>query len=376
VLDGAIALGLVAIVVAAIVNVFESNPAEAPVRADATTQPQPDEQAPGPTDPEALPEQLPQLIPVPGKLRDAGGTLWWSGVDCRSGSLELSSGAVARVSGEHCRIWPSPDGHAQVALASRRADALEGRGLVYLVPAEGEERIVSHTRGVIGSEVAWSPDGSGFAVCLATREGTVVDVRHSLPGGRGTLAGTCFPAWLADGRLALAAGDPVEIRAGDDVLLGADELKEIFPSVPKDGHRAVSALAGQGDRLVAALAVVSPTRFVPAASAVAVLGPGGIEFEAKLTPGRVLPAAVGLSPPGDALWYLDAAEGQVAILTVPGGRRVLALLEARWLAWSPDGAYLAAAGERGITILEWPSGEELAVVPVDATAVAWTRTAR
>jgi hypothetical protein len=81
---------------------------------------------------------------------------------------------------------------------------------------------------------------------------------------------------------------------------------------------------------------------------------------------------VGLSPTGDALWYLDASENRAVLLSVPGGRRLLTNLQARWIAWSPGGRYLAAASELGIRILTWPGGEELVVVPVDASSVAWT----
>jgi hypothetical protein len=371
-LDGAIALGLIAILVAAIVNVIESGSSEEPVRATGTTEAHLDEHAPGPPDADELPEQLPALIPLPGQLREAGGTLWWSSVDCRAGILELGSGAVARVPGEHCRIWPSLDGSRAVALSARRSDALDGRGLVYLVPANASERVVAHTPGTIGSEVAWSPDESSFAVCLATREGTVVDVLRFLPGGPESLPGGCFPAWLGDGRLALAFQRPVSVRVGETQLLGPEDAAQLLPSVPEGSEPAVSALFGLGDHLVVGLAVVSPVRLLPAAAAVVVLGAGGIEFQARLTPAGTLPAVVGLSPTGDALWYLDASENRAVLLSVPGGRRLLTNLQARWIAWSPGGRYLAAASELGIRILTWPGGEELVVVPVDASSVAWT----
>ncbi len=363
-------LGLVGVAVAALVNVAREGPHGEPVRAATTAQT--DQEPPGRTDPDSLQEELPNLVPLPAELREAGGMLWWSTPECEAGYLEISSGAVTRLRGDRCRIWPAPDGGAAVALVSSPSDPLEGHGLEYVAPTQAVQRAVSHTPGVIASEVAWDPESLRFALCLGTRTGTVVDIYHSAPGGHEGREGVCFPAWLGDGGLALADAGGVSVRVDDRLLLGLKAAAEILPSVPEGAARRVSALGARGDRLVVGLAVVSPARPRPLSSAVALLAPDGdVEFQAWLAPQGSLPTAVGLSPAGDALWYFDATGGRTVVLSVPGGRR-LSPFPARWISWSPDGRYVAAATVGGLSVLRWPDGERLAVVPVDAATVAWT----
>ena len=118
--------------------------------------------------------------------------------------------------------------------------------------------------------------------------------------------------------------------------------------------------------------MVSKRRLLPSSAAVAVVAADGdIRFSAHL-PADVLPAAVGLSPRGDALWYFDAADGNAHIVAIPGGREQPPY-GARWVAWSPDGAYVALARERSLSIVTWPDGIEVEKIPVAANTVAWTR---
>lgn len=314
---------------------------------------------------------LPGLIPLPAELRDAGGVLWWSSVDCRAGALALSSGVVTRIPGERCRIWPSPDGAAAVTVTARRAAALEGRGLEY-VTLDGERAVLRHTPGFIGSEVAWSDDGAVAAVCIGTRRGTVVDVFRAGAARPERLANRCVPAFLADGRLATSAAAPAAVEVAGRTVADAAVLARLLPTRPRGFRRAVSALSARGATLVAGLVAVKERRPLPASSSVAVVGADGrVAFTHPLYPAETLPAAVGLSPNGDALWYRDAGTGQAIVVAVPGGRR-LSFFLARWIAWSPAGDYVAAATAGGISLRRWPSGVEVALVPVDAADVSWT----
>ena len=368
-LDTLLVLALLGIAVAAIVNVVQSG-------GDRETVPSPPvEQAPSPTVATETTEtaaELPSLLPLPGVLREEGGVLWWSDAQCRAGSLELASGVVVSFPAAHCRLWPAPDGSVAVALSARRSDALEGRGLVLARDRRGEDEVVlGHSPGFLGSELSWNPFGSTFAVCFETRRGAVVDV--IAPGQTiGTLEGACSPAWLSDGRLAVARSSPLSIEVDGRVVLDRKEVAELLPSVPRGATRAVSALGAGDGRVVAGLVAVSGKRLLPyTASLVILTDSGEIEFTAQLSP-DTLPAAVGLSPDGRALWYFDGGERTAVIIAVPGGSRLLPF-GARWVAWSPDGRYLAAATGEGIVISSWPDGDRVAEVPVVANDVSWSR---
>jgi hypothetical protein len=370
-LDAAIAVALLTLVVAAIVNVVRDGPVVDGQR-PPQTEAEPPPSAETTRSRDAFPEQLPRLLPLPGELREAGGLLWWSSTGCRAGALALSSGEVTQIQGERCRVWPAPEGHAAFSVTARRAAALEGRGLEYIT-LEGDQRVVQHTPGFIGAEVAWSVDGRSSAVCIGSRIGTIVDVFRQAPGERDEIEDRCFPAFLASGRLALAGASPARIELDGRTIVGGEAIARVLPSRPKGFRRAVSALSGRGETLVAGLVAVSERKLLPASSAIVVFDADGrAVFTLPLFPAETLPAAVGLSPAGDAVWYFDAGEGEAVVVAVPGGRR-LSFFTARWISWSPDGRYLAAATTGGISLRRWPSGEEVALVPVEASDVAWTR---
>jgi hypothetical protein len=307
--------------------------------------------------------------------------LWWSDVRCQARALDLSSGAVSRIPGEHCRLWPAPSGSRVIVTATSRSDALEGKGLLQFSypPPEGSQvlegqTVLRHEPGVIASEVVW-PRGEGVALaCVATRDGTIVTgvgADPLLAPGFGVQRDSCFPAVLADGRYASVVG-PASIVVDGRALLSDAELERLLPSVPRRARRVVSGLGAGDGEVVAAVAAIVKGRLLPSSAALAVVtANGNVRFSASLR-SDVLPAEVGLSPLGDALWYFDAADGSAHVIGLPGGRE-LPPYGARWVAWSPSGDYLAAAGERSVQIFTWPDGAEVEQLPVAANVLAWTR---
>jgi hypothetical protein len=324
------------------------------------------------------PRPLPAILPLPGELREAGGILWWSDASCEARAVGLSSGAVSRLPAEHCRIWPAPSGNVVVATATSRSDALDGRGLVqFSYPApEGQQvlggrLVLTHEPGIIASELAWPVDEQRALACIATQEGTIVAAVAADASGEVEERDACFPAVLPDGRTAFVQGRATIVLDGQP-LLSDEDLELLLPNVPRRAERVVSALAAGDEELVVGLAVVSQQRLLPSSAALAIVSvDGDIRFSAHL-PADVLPAAVGLSPRGDALWYFDAADGTAHVITTPGGREQPPY-GARWVAWSPDGDYVVLARERSLAILTWPDGFEVERIPAAAGMVAWTR---
>ncbi len=325
------------------------------------------------------PPSLPAILPLAGELREAGGVIWWSDVSCEAGALGLSSGTVSRIPAEHCRIWPAPSGSLVVTTATSRSDALDGRGLVqFSYPAPegarslGGRIVLTHEPGVIAGELAWPPNEELAFACIATQEGTVVArVGGDPPSGGLEERDACLPAVLPDGRY-VSVHPPASIVLDGRPLLSDADLELLLPNLPRRADRVISALGAGDGEIVVGLAVVSQRRLLPSSAAVAVVSAGGdIRFSAHL-PTDVLPAAVGLSPRGDALWYFDAADGNAHIVAIPGGREQPPY-GARWVAWSPDGAYVALARERSLRIVTWPDGIEVEQIPVAANTVAWTR---
>ena len=325
------------------------------------------------------PPSLPAILPLAGELREAGGVIWWSDVSCEAGAVGLSSGTVSRIPAEHCRIWPAPSGSLVVTTATSRSDALDGRGLVqfsYPAPegsrALGGRMVLTHEPGVIAGELAWPPTEELAFVCIATQEGTVVArVGGDPPSGGLEERDACLPAVLPDGRY-VSVHPPASIVLDGRPLLSDADLELLLPNLPRRADRVISALGAGDGEIVVGLAVVSQRRLLPSSAALAVVSADGdIRFSAHL-PADVLPAAVGLSPRGDALWYFDAADGTAHIVATPGGREQPPY-GARWVAWSPDGAYVALARERSLTIVTWPDGIEVEKIPVAANTVAWTR---
>jgi hypothetical protein len=267
-------------------------------------------------------------------------------------------------------MWPAPDGRTAATVTKRRAEMFEGRGIQLIT--QGAAPVIGHTPGFLASEIAWNADGSTFAVCIGTRNGTVVDI--VTPGtGSSTLDGSCFPAWLPDGRLAVSTSRP-SLEVGGEQVLGPRGFDDLLPTAPKDATRAVSALAAGSDHLAVALVAATGKRLLPETAALLIMTVAGeIEFSALLPPDR-FPSAIGLAPDGGAFWYFDAARSSAVLVQLPGGRR-REPFDARWFSWSPDGRYLATATKDGIVISRWPEGEEVAVLPVQATDVTWTQSA-
>jgi hypothetical protein len=366
----------VALAVAALVNFVQSTsePESAkPPPAAEQTETQPTDTG------GALPGVLPEIIPLPGELRQAGGLLWWAGGECEARVLELSSGAVTGVSGRRCRIWPQPHGaSAAVPVSEGEAGAdpsLAGLAILDYPAPEGERVLggsaeLRHSPGFVASEVVWAPRGERVAVCVVGDEGPVVDVLRADGARSSSIENACFPAFLADGRLAVVRGS-ASIELGGQPLVGEATAEALLPSVSEQARRLVTSLGSGRGRVVAGYAAIDPSQGVPTSAAVAVLEPDGtIEFSAHLRP-DALPAATGLAPDGSAVWYYDATSGVAVVLEIPGGRR-LQPFRARWLSWSPDGDYLAAATDDGIGVYTWPDERQVAEINTRADILTWT----
>jgi hypothetical protein len=376
-LNAVIVAGVAAVAVAAIVNFVGSDEqpaATSPPAENAATETQP------PDTGGTLPGFLPEIVALPAELREEGGLLWWAGGECEADVLDVSSGLLTGVPGRRCQIWPAPQGARAAALTAEgevEADPSRGGLVIFGYPAPegeqvlGEGSVLRHSPGFVTSEVVWHPKGHRVAVCVASNEGTVVDVLTLGEDGSASIEDACFPAFLADGRLSVVHG-AVSIELDGSSIAGEAEAAVLLPSLPGESQRFVTALGAGGDRLVVGLAALSPSRELPFSASIAVLTPRGrVEFSAHLRP-DALPAVAGLAPDGKALWYYDASSGTAVILEIPGGRRSRPY-RARWLAWSPSGDYLATVTDGGVEILSWPDAERVATLDVPADVVAWTR---
>jgi hypothetical protein len=348
--------------VAAVVNVIDRGVPEEPTGGTATSSVPDDGEAPINGD------QL--AVELPGELLAEGGVIWWVDESCGVAALDVGTGEVARSPAPHCRIWPSPSGNAVAAVTEDRSAALDGAGLVVL---GGEtlrsSQILAHTPGLLVGDVSWAPDERSLAVCVATRDGSVVDLLDRATEDRRTIAGTCYPSYLPDGRLALVHGR-TRVELGSAEILDAEGAAALLPTLPGGSQRIATALGAREGRIVLTLAAAAPSRLLPYRAVVAVLDDAGtVEFRADLLE-NVLPSSVGLSPRGDALWYFDASTARAVIIATPGGRRQPPL-QARWVTWSPTGADLATAEPDAIVLSSWPSGQELARIPAEASYVAW-----
>jgi hypothetical protein len=369
-LNAAIVIGVVAIAVAAVVNFVRSDGTAAPVAEapEAETETQP------PDTGGALPGELPEIITLPSDLRREGGLVWWAGGSCQASVLDLSSGLVGETPAGTCDIWPSPDGAR--AIASAAPDEAGGLSAVTPFTYPPPEGTTVLTGGDIVEDAlplltpsAWHPEGDRVAICAPRDEGIFVDVLDLEDGtrdavtniGSGGITGFCQASFLADGRLAVVR-DGVRIELDGREIFGARDATRLLP----DASPAITALGAGGDLLAVGLRSDQPS-----AAAIAAITPDGtVEFSARLRPDSY-PAVAGVAPDGRSLWYLNATSGNAAILEIPGGRRS-EIYRAGWLAWSPDGNYLATVVREGIEIISLRSGRLLATLDVPASVVSWT----
>ena len=370
-LNAAIVIGVLAIAVAAVVNFVRSDGSAAPVAQapDAETETQPADTG------GALPGELPEIMTLPSDLRREGGLVWWAGGDCQASVLDLSSGLVADAPAGTCDLWPSPDGAR--AIASAAPDEAGGLSAVTPFTYPPPEGTTVLTGGDVVEDAlplltpsAWRPGGDRVAVCAPRDDGVFVDVldpedgtRDSVAntGSRGGSSGFCQASFLSDGRLAVVR-DGIRIELEGREIFGEPDAALLLPNASPS----ITALgAGSG------LLVVGLRSDQPPSAAIAAMRPDGtIEFSAHLRP-DTYPAVAGVAPDGRSLWYLNATSGSAAILEIPGGRRS-ETYRASWLAWSPDGNYLAKVVREGIEIVSLRTGRLIATLDVPANIVSWT----
>ena len=302
---------------------------------------------------------------MPAELRRVGGLLWWSGRDCQAGSLSLASGAVRMFSGMHCRLWPSPDGRRALALSGDPAFLFVERSLAVLSTTGRRVGTIRHPSGYLAAPPAWSPDGSSIALCVVRDDGPAVIVAHG--GERHTIRRACYPSWSGQGRLVVAGSRARTVRVGSRTVLAAKTIRRLLES----RSAGVRALAARGRSVLASIVAPSDYAYEPNAAALALVGPGQAPTTISLPSGRS-PVAVSLVPDEHALWYWDSLRDQAIALSIPDGHRV-GPRDADWLAWSPDGHFVAAATRSGLAVSTWPGGERMALFPLLAHDVVWTR---
>lgn len=311
---------------------------------------------------------LPRFVLLPSELRREGGVLWLVSPSCQAGWIDVGLGRTAELPGRHCRLWPAPTGDRAILVTARRAAALAGRGLIEVRRSGGAERLVRHTPGFLGAELAWSPDGAVAAACFGGERGPVLDLLYA--DRARALRGLCAPAFTGSGRLAAAVPSPPRVVVGGRLVLSPAQAASLLRGAPARAATVVSALAAGGGRIAVGLTAVTRRSYVPATAALAVLSGGG-RLLLALPLGRALPSAIGLAPDGTALWYLNALDGTAHLVGLPAGR-ALPAPAARRYAWSPSGRYLAAATDDGLLVRAWPSGQQVARLPLAVSDLGWS----
>jgi hypothetical protein len=312
--------------------------------------------------------QLPQSWQTSTLLRAAHGVLWWVDTRCRTGKVLLAERRIVRGPGNHCDLWPSPDG--QTVLATQTdPDAPSPPGRVVVLDGALRPRAITTVRAdVVHPPVTWAPGGVFALICADGNDGRPQTVMVDGVGIiRQRLGHVCRPAYLSPG--VLATTDDQNVFLGQTKLTIAPQLAAAVHSGP--GGYTVEALAAQRDTLLVSVASLNGS----------LVGPPGavVVFDRRSGATRAFPVQrggyaneLGISPDGTSLWYRGGGTGDVSILS---NGRVLARSiprVARGYAWSPDGRMLAVALNAGIEIYDLASGRHVTIGELDPARVSWT----
>jgi hypothetical protein len=311
--------------------------------------------------------QLPVAWQTSTLLRSAKGSLWWVDTHCRIGRVLLAERRIVRGPGNHCGLYPSPDGRTVLATQTD-PDPPSPPGRVVVLDASLNVRATTPIRAdAVYPPMTWSPGGAFATICTLGshgRETVLVD-----EGGitRLSLGGVCRPAYLTTDALATTDGQNVFI--GETTLQIQPELAASIHS-PAGGY-SVEALAGQRDTLLISVARLEGS----------LVGAPGAVLVFDRRSGATTPVAVrrggyakelGIAPDGGTFWYRGGGTDDATLVSNGGVVPRSVPRVARSYSWSPDGKLLAAAVDTGIEIYDLSSGGHVTIGGLDASRLSWT----
>jgi hypothetical protein len=316
-----------------------------------------------------LTDRHPPPVRSQDMLRASGGVMWWVTGGCRLVRLRMSTLRVARADGRYCRAWPAPDGSVVLAASGTGPTLSPPVRLVVINGTSLRPAAETPVQGALVGPVAWSPDSLLASVCVsAGPEGVAVELLSAPWQRASSVSRRCRPVFTHTATRLTSDGRSI---FEGDANLNMDGMLGRAVGDPAAGYR-VTALAATPNGVAAA--VTGRRRTVPGQVVSRIVVFNRLSGHSLIvdTPGPV--SDIGVAPDGRALWYRQAANGAVAIVSLgTGGVPVGVPGTARAYAWSPDGRYVAAADAGHILVVDSRSGATGIIGAKQVTSLSWTR---
>ena len=335
-------------------------------------------------------------VPAAGALT---GTILLAGADgCRLATLDLATLRVRHETIETtCNVWVSPDGRS--AVVGRSPGRFANGPNAWLADLGVPSELVRQL-GIARGTVSWSPDGGRVAWCGEDR---TTNVLRRATGSIERYPG-CRPAFTGAGDV-LTIVDDADRRAvlrNGDVVLAEAQLESGFVRA-LDGPVQPLGLDQRADGVLAVAVAATPLR--PAASTARSDEPiqpgpfGALARSAAKTPpllrlqlwrGTSLDRVIALptvpyddsqarfgdlvdfSPGGHEVAVTASRLGTpLVVLDVRSGRAVLPPTRQLGFSWSPDGTWLALAGDDEIDVYGIARDEPVFRLPLEAFTLSW-----